>query len=85
MPGIIFLFGLPLCIGRHEHFPIHMRTHLIENLKQPVIQSDDHTYPLKNAYQVCAHCVITTTPVSILRVLSSITKSEHWQASRDPR
>ncbi|MGT9608995.1 hypothetical protein ACVWDG_09905, partial [Escherichia coli] len=34
-------------IGRHEHFPIHMRTHLIENLKQPVIQSDDHAYPLK--------------------------------------
>jgi len=31
-----------------------MRTHLIENLKQPVIQSDDHTYPLKNAYQVVA-------------------------------
>ncbi|ENH2677778.1 hypothetical protein ABVZ05_004711 [Escherichia coli] len=54
MPGIIFLFGLSLCIGRHEHFPIHMRTHLIENLKQPVIQSDDHTYPLKNAYQVVA-------------------------------
>lgn len=47
MPGIIFFFGLPLRIGRHEHFPIHMRTHLIKNLKQPVIQSDDHAYPLK--------------------------------------
>ncbi|WP_220427573.1 hypothetical protein, partial [Klebsiella pneumoniae] len=50
-------------IGRHEHFPIHMRTHLIENLKQPVIQSDDHAYPLKKRLSGgCAHCVITTTP-----------------------
>ncbi|MFT0100306.1 hypothetical protein WKV24_22365, partial [Salmonella enterica] len=63
MPGIIFFFGLPLRIGRHEHFPIHMRTHLIENLKQPVIQSDDHAYPLKKRLSGgCAHCVITTTP-----------------------
>ncbi|MFK5298456.1 hypothetical protein, partial [Klebsiella pneumoniae] len=36
--------GLCAAEGRHEHFPIHMRTHLIENLKQPVIQSDDHAY-----------------------------------------
>ncbi|MFO6284903.1 hypothetical protein ACLBVW_35585, partial [Pseudomonas aeruginosa] len=50
-------------LDTHVHLRIHMRTHLIENLKQPVIQSDDHAYPLKKRLSGgCAHCVITTTP-----------------------
>ncbi|MDR9969170.1 hypothetical protein [Enterobacter hormaechei] len=54
LAGTTFRVGRPLCIGRPEPFPIHMRTHLIETLTPPVIQSDDHTYPLKTAYQVVA-------------------------------
>ncbi|WP_216650210.1 hypothetical protein, partial [Klebsiella pneumoniae] len=63
MPGIIFFFGLPLRIGRHEPFPIHMRTHLIENLKQPLLQSDDPAYPLKKRSSGgCAHFGHKTHP-----------------------